>query len=29
MLKEFKYAFVPDIVTMNDLERTRGDYMKR
>lgn len=29
MLEEFKRAFIPAIVTMKDLERTRGDYMKR
>ena len=29
MLKEFKLAYVPDIVTMAGLEKERGDYMKR
>ena len=29
MLREFRDAYVPDVVTMNDLERERGDYMRR
>ena len=29
MLKEFKRAYEPDIVTMADMERERGDYMFR
>lgn len=29
MLKEFQRAQEPDVVTMADLERERGDYMKR
>lgn len=29
MLEEFKAAYVPDVVSMQDLEREKGDYMKR
>jgi len=29
MLQEFKSAYVPDVVTMKDLERESGDYMRR
>lgn len=29
MMKEFERCFDPDIVNMEDLERERGDYMKR
>ena len=29
MLEEFKDSFIPDNVTMADLEREKGDYMKR
>jgi len=29
MLKEFRSAYEPDVVTMKDLERERGDYMRR
>ena len=29
MLREFRDAYVPDVVTMHDLERERGDYMRR
>jgi len=29
MLKEFKDAFVPDVVNIEGLEREKGDYMYR
>ena len=29
MVREFKRAYEPDIVTMADMERERGDYMFR
>ena len=29
MLKEYQRLFEPDIVTMKDLERNPGDYMRR
>ena len=29
MVKEFERAYIPDVVTMADLERERGDYMYR
>lgn len=29
MIKEFESAYVPDVVTIADLERERGDYMYR
>ena len=29
MLKEFQRAYEPDVVTMADIERNRGDYMYR
>ena len=29
MLREFRDAYIPDVITMHDLERERGDYMRR
>ena len=29
MLKEFKDAYIPDVVTMHDLVRDKSDYMRR
>ena len=29
MLKEFRRSLEPDIVTMDELQREKGDYMKR